>query len=110
MVHRPHLESINNDSEKPDWEKWRVWCVVGEGMRLKVMACGGVELKAGGGGEGEVEGGCEGEKTEGRGSKRKGGSGWGEKGRALGEKRGGVLRGDERVKAGEDEGARGGWQ
>ena len=58
-------------------------------------------------------------KTEGRGSKGKGGSGWGETGRAVGEKGGegygemgrrAMGRGDERVKAGEDEGARGGWQ
>ena len=52
VIRRPHPESIDNDSDKPDWEKWRVWCVVRDGMRLKVMACGGVELKAGGGGEG----------------------------------------------------------
>ena len=80
VIRRPHPESIDNDSDKPDWEKWRVWCVVGEGMRLKVMACGGVELKAGGGGEGGSEGGNE-EKTGGRGGRgRKGGSGgeWGE--------------------------------
>ena len=39
------LQPINYDSHISDWDKWTV---VREGVRLKVMACGGDEVESGG--------------------------------------------------------------